>query len=75
MRRSVYESVLPASRLCWPCYQGDHSRRHGQIGCLEGIGPRGDVICRCEIPGEYRPMPLPVMRTHSRQDRLKCSVG
>ncbi len=55
MRRESFEAVLPASRLCWPCYSGDHSKKHGQIGCLERIGSRQDHVCRCEISGDYRP--------------------
>ncbi len=58
---------VPASRLCWPCYSGDHSQRHSQIGCLQGIGPRQDYICRCDILGDYRPRKSATVIAHHSQ--------
>ncbi len=72
--RAVYE-LLPESRLCWPCYCGDHSKKHGKIGCLEGIGPRGDFICRCEEPGDYRPPKEQMVIGRARMSQIMCSVG
>lgn len=69
------DEVLPASRLCWPCYSGDHWRKHGKIGCLERVGPRGDVICRCDVLGEYEPPRTQTVFGHSRQHQMMRPVG
>lgn len=39
-----------AAALCPACSRGDHSQRHGQLGCtaLVARAPR-DFVCACEV--------------------------
>ncbi len=42
--------------LCLQCERGDHSRRHGKIGCIREVDkPPADFVCRCEVIPEDKP--------------------
>jgi hypothetical protein len=38
--------------MCYPCCSGDHSKKHGVLGCMVYLAkPPQDRFCQCVEPG------------------------
>ena len=76
MRPSA-KDFLPASGLCFRCYGGDHSKRHGQLGCMVLLArPPFDILCHCVEPGtSYSHETNSVIVSHATRSQLRNSVG